>query len=234
MEQLLQLGDEDYLSLEDDELFILAGWGAWVGVEMGGGKGAEGEDATLVKEVVRAVKEELQLWDHQARAIEVMLLAPWWRGIHQLPTGSGKTKLALGLILSYRRATGDAGPWLYLAPNKQLLRQVEASAEKMGIGGITYSTYGCLERQVNWAEGERIGVCGVIGDEVHTAVTANRLPALLSIRSKLWCGLSGTPTMRSNGGNSLVIGAFGPMLTEVTVSEFVHKGMLPGVNVQEF
>lgn len=231
-----QLGDKEPVSIPMAGGYsILYGWGVWLTGQLKPGAGEpKAEDKLRVLEGVDAVSKKLNLWEHQREAITAALLAPWWRCIEQLPTGSGKSRVIAGLILTYRRLMGDMGPWWVLAPNKQLCRQLRGELGAWGVGDVEALTYGQLPNRVPWPTGKGLTLSGLIGDEVHTGVTRTRLASLLSIRTKFRLGLSATPLLRSNGANSLVIGAFGPLVNSLTIDDLSNIGILPNVRIVQF
>lgn len=77
------------------------------------------------------------------RPAQNMVLGEWFENrryeknvIVKLHTGEGKT--LIGLLILYSRLNQDMGPCLYVCPNKYLVTQVVAEANKFGIPYCVY------------------------------------------------------------------------------------------------
>jgi superfamily II DNA or RNA helicase len=171
---------------------------------------------------------------HQIDAVNVAVRKG--RGILWLPTGSGKTEVAIGIVrlLPCR--------WLFFVHRADLLVQTAERFErrtgiKAGIVGDgrvePVERFTVVMFQTAWRMAER-GDCsfieaaeGVIVDECHTA-PAETFWRTLSCATNAYyrLGLSGTPLARSDGRNLLVIGSLGPVIHRVMPETLVALGLL--------
>lgn len=175
--------------------------------------------------------QTLELLESHARELrpyQDSAIAEWHaaqrRGVVVLPTGAGKSYVALKCLLSCQRST------LILAPTIDLVQQWASDLERrLGCeigqygGGekslkpITVSTYDSAALFMPW-HGNRFGL--LICDECH------HLPAPVTAAAAEQClapfrlGLTATPE-RSDGGHDRLTALIGPMVhrTEITALE---------------
>jgi superfamily II DNA or RNA helicase len=161
------------------------------------------------------------LWKHQAQAIRAALMAPLGRGIIEVPTAGGKTRIAAAL-----GAIGG-GQWLYVAPNTELLKQAEETfVEANVIQGDSVEWYWTTYSQL-YDDGDPGEYRGVIFDECHRVAADTWAQGAANIRrSDYRIGLSGTPLDRCDDKNTLVIGLTGPICFTVDLKELQRLGRL--------
>lgn len=166
---------------------------------------------------------------HQAKALEAWKQAHG-RGMAVMPTGSGKSYLAVLAILSVQRSA------LVIAPTIDLVQQWAASLGRfLGIeigmlgGGIkdirdiTVSTY---DSAVIFMEhiGAQFGM--IVFDECHHLPgPVNRLAASMAL-APYRLGLTATPE-RADGGESLIDSLIGPKICEIFIDELEGRVLSP-------
>ncbi len=177
---------------------------------------------------------------HQIEAIEAV--AKKKRGILWLPTGSGKTEIAIGLT---RRLPCR---WLFFVHRADLLRQAAdryevRTGEPAGIvgDGMHKIPDGCrfvvcsFQTAHRGIEGNKKEVLylveqwaeGIICDEVHSAAASTFFSTVMRTEAAYYrVGLSATPLARSDGRNLLLIGGIGPVIYRVQPQVLVELGLL--------
>lgn len=144
------------------------------------------------------------------------------RGVVALPTGSGKTHLALGAIAS----TGAAS--LILVPTRVLMAQwctqiasvlgVQAGCYGDGqrrIGRVTVATFESAYRHMARI-GNRFGL--LIVDEVHHFGYGHREDALVMCTAAMRLGLTGTPPQESPATQRL-LQLIGPVVYQLSIAD---------------
>ena len=173
--------------------------------------------------------EELDLPEHNAptrRGYQEEALQAWkknrGRGVVVLPTGAGKTEVALSCIADRRRST------LVVAPTLDLVRQWHQAlrsrfgAEVGVVGGgeytvlpLTVTTYDSA-----WAHmehlGNRFGL--IVFDEVHHLVSESYALAARLCLAPYRLGLSATPERR-DGRDALLDELIGPIVARREIDE---------------
>ncbi len=186
------------------------------------------EGAVVVTDKARRY-EELQLTTtnaKEARPYQQEALAAWkkarGRGVVVLPTGAGKTEVALTVIADRQRST------LVVAPTLDLVRQWHAaltgrfSVEVGVVGGgehdvrpLTVTTYDSA-----WAHmehlGNRFGL--IVFDEVHHLVSESYALAARLCLAPYRLGLSATPE-RADGRDALLEDLVGPIVARKEIDE---------------
>ena len=166
---------------------------------------------------------------HQAKALEAWKQARG-RGLVVMPTGSGKSYLAVLAILSVRRSA------LVIAPTIDLVQQWAYSLKKFfGIeigmlgGGvkdireITVSTYDSAVIFMEYI-GAQFGM--IVFDECHHLPgPVNRLAASMAI-APYRLGLTATPE-RTDGGESVIDSLVGPKVYEIFIDELEGRVLSP-------
>jgi len=176
------------------------------------------------------------LFDYQKAAVDACIEHKF--GIVKLPTGSGKTELAVGL------ASRVQGSTLFLVDERALLRQAmerwEAiTGEKAGIIGegrvetarFTVSTFQSLSAKLKAGNREVLDfVCSVVClmvDEAQVLGARTYYKTVISVPNAVFrIGLSATPTGRSDKRDAYVVGATGPVIYTIPISTLVDRGRL--------
>jgi superfamily II DNA or RNA helicase len=188
---------------------------------------AWGPDEPLVGDLRTRWRAEPRSWQGLSlRPYQEEALAAWFgaqrRGILALPTGAGKTRIALAAIL----ACGV--PAVVLCPTRALLSSwaSELSAalgERIGVVGdgactverVTVMTFESAYRRLDGL-GDRFGL--LVVDEVHHFATGARAEALEACAAPARLGLSATaPPSGSDGGRRLTE-LVGPVVVELPVA----------------
>jgi superfamily II DNA or RNA helicase len=161
------------------------------------------------------------------RSYQVEALDAWTRrsrrGVLALPTGAGKTRIAIAAIL----ACGV--PAIVLCPTRALLAMwaSELSAvlgERIGIVGdgertverVTVMTFESAYRRLDGL-GDRFGL--LIVDEVHHFASGARAEALEACAAPFRLGLSATAPQSGSEGARRLAELVGPVVVEVSVAE---------------
>ena len=194
-----------------------------------------------IRYVTEGLRERAILRSYQAAAITAALSAPWSRGIIKIPTGGGKTRICVGLVVVGSLIMGIR-KWIYLVCNQQLAQQTQKEFD--GIGHTMFEAMGLeveienriqclsygkvdLQKVKAWAESTRLGI---IVDECHGISARTRAEVLLQLGAigtvGAVVGLSATPLDRSDEKNALIAGLIGPIVFEITMDELVSRGYL--------
>lgn len=168
--------------------------------------------------------EQLIKWGwraYQAAAVSAALDAPLGRGIVEVGTGGGKTRIAWGI------AYAAGGPWCYVVHGRDLVRQAATAFRGMGeqFGSpVNIQAMGWSDRRIRSA-----GWAGLIVDECHQASARTRAQQMAAFSGGWRIGLSGTPLDRSDDRNPMTVGFFGPVCYQARVSDLTEEGFLtPG------
>lgn len=171
------------------------------------------------------------------------------RGILHLPTGSGKTEIAVALVRSV------PCEWLFVVHRTTLGQQAAERFDRRNAEhGVDLGAAGVIG-EGQWIEGERLTcatfqslvaalrskdrkiraralgllgrVGGIIVDESHTLpATTFWSVAQKTTRAAYRVGLSGTPLARGDRRSILSIAALGPILYRIRAPELVEAGVL--------
>ena len=177
------------------------------------------------------LKEPLIPMPHQKKALEAWKNAnPPGRGVVVMPTGAGKTFLAVLAIASVKRSA------LIVVPTIDLVHQWASVLERFFsepvgmLGGgskeireITVSTYDSAVIMMEHI-GNRFGI--VIFDECHHLPgEVNRTAAAMAI-APYRLGLSATPE-REDGGEAVLFQLVGPKVCEIFIDELEGNVLAP-------
>lgn len=184
------------------------------------------------------------LRDNQREAVEIGVRRK--RGILWIPTGGGKTEIAIGLTLRIQTK------WLFIVHKKDLLhqtaeryeRRTNKKAGKIGDGifdiqDFTVATYQSLSRGLKTRDSKIRDVIKSIGaftfDECHTAPANTAMQLLMSCDAPYRFGLSGTPLDREDKRSIFAIGAIGPVIHRIHPQDLIEAGYLarPYIHMRE-
>lgn len=171
------------------------------------------------------------LRDYQAKAVATALLSRG--GIINMPTGTGKTYVAAGIIKAYPRHELQARntPTIVLtAPNQDVTYKNWEELKKLLPGreiGLVMTGYKdfsddiqCITMDsLDKMNMEEVGV--LIADEVHNAATEERSDLFMSARNAVRYGLSASPFGRFDGRDVITEGIFGPVVFRQTFREAI-------------
>jgi superfamily II DNA or RNA helicase len=175
--------------------------------------------------------------EYQRTAIDEALEAG--RGIIQLPTGSGKSEVGIGLILRV------PCHWLMVVHTADLMHQfaerwrLRTGAECGVVGDgrkmadpmrrLTVATFQTLARNIHerWAQDLLADVEGILVDEAHTLPADTFYRVVMSTRRAYWrFGLSATPLARGDRRSVYAVSALGPVVFRIRTKDLVDKGLL--------
>lgn len=158
---------------------------------------------------------------YQVEAVAAALRAPLGRGIIEVGTGGGKTRIAWGI------ARVVAGPWCYVVHGKDLVLQASNSFrgmnEQFGVE-VNLQAMGWSDRRIGSVEWE-----GIIVDECHQCAARTRARQLAVFQGGWRIGMSSTPLDRCDDRNPMTVGFFGPVCCKAGVAQLTEGGFLtPG------
>lgn len=163
------------------------------------------------------------------------------RGVLWMPTGAGKTEVAIALV--------QAVPvrWLFLVHRKGLLGQAaeryEArTGERAGRVGdgywreerFTVATFQTIAKALRTCDQSRQRANGLLGraeglivDEVHALPAESHHAVAMSAPNAYWrVGLSGTPMGRGDKRSMLLVAALGPVIYRLAPERLIGEGVL--------
>lgn len=176
------------------------------------------------------------LRDYQVEVVDRVVKMK--RGILWLPTGSGKTEIAIGLTRAL------PGRWLFLVHRKTLMHQTAKRYElrtglKAGRFGDGLTDYDqpftvATVQSIHKALRERTlgpafflaDIEGVVFDECHTVASDQALSVLEKIPAGYRIGMSGTPLARGDNQSLLSVGALGPVIARIKPRVLIDAGVL--------
>lgn len=173
-------------------------------------------------------RSSVELYDFQRRAVEAWLRAGM-RGTIAIPTGGGKTFIALDAIAKASTST------LVLVVTKELAAQwanrirrlLGASPGILGGGehdirDVTIAIYNSAVKYID----ELVGKFGlVVFDEAHHVPAETFKEVALNIDSPYRLALSATPE-REDGNQHLIFESVGPLVFRATYSEMIEAGLV--------
>ncbi|MBT3451184.1 DEAD/DEAH box helicase [archaeon] len=149
------------------------------------------------------------LYDFQKSALKMLLIRNG--GILQIPTGGGKTRVAISAIETLNR------PTLVIVPTLDLVKQWEVQVDK----DVVVKTYQSLKSKSFIQKFEF-----VIFDECHrVAAKTLQLIGLNLSEKAITLGLSATPFMRDDD-NLKVESVLGPVVYKISLRELIKEGYL--------
>jgi superfamily II DNA or RNA helicase len=160
------------------------------------------------------------------------------RGVLWMPTGSGKTEVAVAL--------GNVVPvnWLFLVHRKGLLGQAADRYElrtgdvagrvgdgKWNVERFTVATFQTVARAVAKRDPRALALLrnaqGLVVDECHVLPANTFWSTVMEARDAYFrVGLSGTPIQRSDRRSMLAIAALGPVIYRLTARKLIDEGVL--------
>ncbi len=183
------------------------------------------------------------LRDYQRQAVETALARS--RGLIQMPTGSGKSVTAAGIIASIPCR------WLVLVPQSDLLEQFAGHirtrlGEEPGIIGdghwnpqrITVATFQTLSRRMSKAKDRAAyefmrSVQGIIVDEAHQCASGTFSFVLNHARNAYYrLGISATPLDRSDKKSIFVLAQLGGIIHKTSSAELRARGYLADATIR--
>lgn len=200
---------------------------------------------TRQQPIKRDVNADLSwLRDYQLRGVQIA--AKKSRGILWLPTGAGKTELAVGLALAF------PCKWTFLVHRTSLMLQAAerfeqrtgAPAGRIGEGcdqieRFTVATFQTLYAQIKNASARTkdpkiarllnliVNTEGLIVDESHVLPANSFYRVVMRMKKAYWrVGISGTPLARGDRRSLIAVGALGPVIYRVKPELLIARGLL--------
>ena len=160
------------------------------------------------------------------------------KGILWLPTGAGKTEIAIGLVKKVPTK------WLFIVHRSQLAEQAAArynlrtgktastvneDGDWEGDSTFNVATFQTLWRYHKTDKFRKFmdSVGGIIIDEAHTLPADSFWQVAMAARNAYWrIGLSGTPLARSDHKSTLTVAALGLPMYRVRPAELIKLGVI--------
>lgn len=174
---------------------------------------------------------------HQIESVQAVMKHK--RGIVWVPTGGGKTEIAIGITKAIPCR------WLFLVHRTDLLQQTadrfqlrtgeeagvigdgKVSLDKRFIVCSFQSAHSAVLRQRQDVLQILESVGGLIVDECHALPAETFWGVVMRAREAYYrVGLSGTPLARGDNRNLLAIGALGPVIYRIMPEELIKIGLL--------
>jgi len=198
-----------------------------------------------IKPITRDTSADLN-WLRDYQFIAVRAAAKRTRGILWLPTGAGKTEIAVGLAVAFPCR------WLFLVHRENLMHQAAdryvkrtgAVVGRIGDGrweeerftAATFQTlHGALKDEPKNSTNPKTirarkflqGIQGVIIDESHTVAADTFYEVTRQIPNAYYrIGISGTPLARDDRRSLLAIGTLGPVIYRLRPEVLIERGLL--------
>ena len=181
------------------------------------------------------------LYDHQTKGVQSVVDKT--RGIVWVPTGGGKTEIAVGLSVAI------PCKWLFLVHRGPLLHQAAKryelrTGEPAGVLGdgsyefdsnFTVATFQTLWARKNTPEVKKLleSVQGIMVDEAHVLPATSFWQAAMNTPNAYYrVGLSGTPLVRGDKRSTYTVGALGPTIYRITPQVLIDLGILAKPKIQ--
>lgn len=153
-------------------------------------------------------------------------------GLISLPTRYGKAYCILNTVRAYPNVKTVIG-----LPGADLLQQTYTTM-KEGLPCRDVRMIGGASR--NKEQSKDLTLCSLdslhycdptttrlfIGDEIHASVTEGRMPLIQAFERARKLGFTATPSGRFDGRDKLMMGIYGPILSQRTFSEAVAEGAI--------
>jgi superfamily II DNA or RNA helicase len=175
------------------------------------------------------------LYDFQREAVDAALTRT--RGILDVPTGGGKTEIAVGLAMRLGMTNT-----LFIAPEADLMhnaarrweKRTGVEAGRIGDGhlsprdGFTAATFQTLARRMNDPKLKAYlpTVGAMIVDEVHTLPADSFYNVAQSVDAYWRVGVSGTPLARGDRRSLFSIAATGAVIYKVETQLLIDRGFI--------
>lgn len=184
------------------------------------------------------------LRDYQLVGVEKALKAT--RGILKMPTGSGKTEVAIGLVqrvpcdwlfLTHRRTLLDQTADRYFARTGKRPHKIGKSEWARGDEGtnLTVAMFPTLSAALTAGSKKKRAVAqrilesagGIIVDEAHVLPANTFYKVAMRTRNAYYrIGLSATPLARGDQGSVYTIAALGPLIYKLRADPLIAQGVL--------
>lgn len=174
------------------------------------------------------IVDSFEPFPHQADALQA-----WWqqrRGVVELPTGAGKTLLAVLAIEKAQRPTLVVVPTLELLVQWQRTLQQRFGVEVGTVGGgtsdvrdLTVITYDSAQMQMEFL-GNRFGL--LVCDECHHLPAPAYRFIAEGCMAPFRLGLSATMA-RTDGSESVAYALLGPLVHQVSINELEGQYLAP-------
>lgn len=183
------------------------------------------------------------LHEHQVPAVDIAIQRT--RGILDMPTGSGKTEVAVGIALRLGLTNT-----LFIAPEADLMhnaarrweKRTGLTAGRIGDGwlnpldGFTAATFQTLASRLAKADGKLLAYLRTVGcaifDEVHTLPADMFYRTALQIPAYWRIGISGTPLARGDRKSLYSIAATGSIIYKVDTQLLITRGFISRPHIQ--
>ena len=188
------------------------------------------------------------LFDYQREAVERVIFKG--RGIVQIPTGGGKTEVAVAL------ARALPTEWLFLVHRTSLGEQAAARFEMrnaehgvdLGPAGVigegkwtegprfTAATFQTIAAAVKNRDPRALSLLGRVGglvvDECHVLPASSFYDVASACDAYFRVGLSGTPLDRSDRKSIYAIAALGPVVHKMKTELLIERGVLAKAKIR--
>jgi superfamily II DNA or RNA helicase len=178
-------------------------------------------------------KNDIPLYEYQAKIVEDAFFRT--RGIIQVPTGGGKTRILASLIQRLNR------PTLVLVTTKDLLEQMKDNLEnylhtivgtitagKFNASDVTVATYQTIVSKLDLESCQKLLSCFTVGafDEGHHVAADNPMKAFMAMTNVRHRYLLTATPERDDNAMPELIGASGDFISQLTLSDLIENNYL--------